>query len=424
MYEDFRGKKLLVIGSEEIDVNIVAAAHEMGVFVIVADGIPKSAATFAKNAADLSWDIDYTNTEALGQKCIEEGVDGVLAGYSEFRVAAACKVAKYIGRPFYATEEQIELTRNKRLFKDTCRQFGVAVPEDYKLENADDPVDITALRFPVIVKPTDAAGRKGITICWGPEQLNAAVKLARSYSISKTIIIEEYVVGREFVAVYTLKDGGYSLSCFNEKYLDKESSSSGLCDLALSPSKYLDAYIASCDRPIKAFLKGIGARDGVAFFQGIISDDRAVVFEMGYRLNGGNDYFITEKENGISYMKMLIAHSLTGSMMGDLSLDNPRFSRYYANFLLYAHGGTVGKILFHGSTDRQGLEDIHIKKAPGMTVREDGTTQQCAYTFKLSATSKGEMADLIHYCQTNAEMLNEKGENMLFRQFDTDEMMS
>ena len=58
MYEQLKGKKLLVIGSDEIDANIVRAAHELGVYVIAADGNQKSQATFAKNIADESWDID------------------------------------------------------------------------------------------------------------------------------------------------------------------------------------------------------------------------------------------------------------------------------------------------------------------------------------------------------------------------------
>ncbi len=416
MYEGLKGKKLLVIGSAENDANIVRAAQEMGVYVIAADGTPQSSATFAKTIADEAWDVDYSDTEMMSRKCIEAGVQGVLAGYSEFRVAAACSIAQAIGTPFYATAEQIELTRSKRLFKDTCRKYGVRVPRDYTMT---DLQQRDKIRFPIIVKPADAAGRKGITICHSADQLDEAIELALSQSVSKTLVVEEYVVGVEFAAIYTLQDGKSSLTCFNEKYLDQEMKGSGLCDLALTPSRRMEMYIAQADTPVRGFLQGIGAMNGVAFFQGIVTETEVYVFEMGYRLNGGNDYFIAERENGISYMKMLIAHSLTGRMEGDLSKDQPRFGKYYANFLLYAHGGRVGKIAFHGSTDREGLEDIHIKKAPGMVIRENGTTLQCAFTFKLSARTKAEMASLIRYCQENAELLDEAGNSMLFAPFDT-----
>ncbi|MBQ7596100.1 MAG: hypothetical protein IJU45_05495, partial [Clostridia bacterium] len=183
MYEELKGKKLLVIGSEECDANIVRAAREMGIYVIVVDGNKKSSATFAKNLADESWDIDYRKVEEIGEKSKAAGVNGVLAGYSEFRVSAACKIAQYIGTPFYATEDQIELTRNKRRFKDACKRFGVLVPKDYVINSVADIEKTTDIRFPVIVKPTDAAGRKGITICQDEKQLRQAIDLALDYSV-------------------------------------------------------------------------------------------------------------------------------------------------------------------------------------------------------------------------------------------------
>ena len=420
MYESLKGKKLLVLGSSEVDANIVNVAHELGVYVVVVDGIKKSTSTFAKNIADESWDIDYTHTEEIGEKCLKSGINGVLAGYSEFRVSAACKIANYIGSPFYATLDQIELTRNKRRFKDTCRKFDVHVPFDYEIQSLN---NIDNIIFPVIVKPTDAAGRKGITICYNEDQLKNAVDLALEYSFSKTIIIEEYVFGKEFVAVYTIQDGNCSLSCFNEKYLNEEYSSSGLCDLALSPSSHMQNYIDKAHSNVCRFLSGIGAQNGVAFFQGISTKDDIYLFEMGYRLNGGNDYFITEEENGISYMKMLISHSLTGKMIGDLGKDNPSYSKYYANFLIYSHGGKVGDIEFHGDIkEKEGLRDIHIKKSKGMIIKEDGTTQQGVFTFKLSSRSIKELIELIHYCQVNTEVTDEFGNSLLFRPFNTERL--
>lgn len=418
MYERLKGKKLLVIGSGEEDANIVRTAHELGIYTIVADGVPKGAGTFAKNIADESWDMDYTQTEAIGKKCISNNVNGVIAGYSEFRVEAACKIAKYIGTPFYATEEQIELTRNKRLFKDRCMQYGVKVPKDYLLSYSDIST-LDGINYPVIVKPTDAAGRKGITICYGEKQLQKAVETALKYSVSKTVIIEEYIIGKEFVAVYTIQDGFYSLSCFNEKYINRGSGNTVLCDLALTPSEHMAQYIEKTDQSIKSFLRGIGVDNGVAFFQGIATNNDIYVFEMGLRLNGGNDYFIAEKENGISYMKMLISFSLTGEMIGDIKKDNPLFSQYYANYLLYAHGGEVGEISFDGDVHYRGLEDIHIKKVPGMQIKEDGTTQQGVFTFKLTAKSIPELINLIKYCQKHARIRNNEGKNMMFEPFDT-----
>lgn len=419
MYESLKGKKLLVLGSAEVDANIVTAAHALGVHVTVVDGNPKSPSTFAKNVADASWDMDYSQTDALADRCRAEGIDGILAGYSEFRVSAAAAAAKRLGTPFYATEEQIELTRNKRRFKDACQAYGIRTPRDFPVKRTGDGFDLSEVRLPVIVKPTDAAGRKGITICTEVEAVQPAIERALRYSVSNSVIVEEYVKGMEFAAIYTVQDGQISLSCFNEKYLNREAADSGLCDLALAPSTRLKPYLDHTDAPVRAFLRGIGVQNGVAFFQGIVpKDGEPVVFETGLRLNGGNDYLFAERENGISYMKMLIAHSLTGIMEGDLHRDDPAYRDYCATFLLYAHAGRIGKIAFTGDREKEGLMDIHIKKAPGQMIVEDGTTRQSVFGFKLIADSLEKLTELIIYCQDNALVTDENGQDLMFKPFD------
>ena len=92
MYSKLKGKKLLVIGSDASNNNIISAAHEMGVYTIVTDGIADRSRTPAKNISDEAWDIDYSDIKTLSEKCREAGVNGVFAGYSEFRVLAACRL--------------------------------------------------------------------------------------------------------------------------------------------------------------------------------------------------------------------------------------------------------------------------------------------------------------------------------------------
>ncbi len=419
MYENLKGKKLLVLGSEEMEVNIVKAAQSMGIYVVAADGKKKSTSTFAKNVADESWDVDYSDTKLMVKKCRESGIDGVMAGYSEFRVLAAARISKELGTPFYATEEQIELTRNKEIFKKECSKYQVPVPKEYVISCDNGNVTLKDVHFPVIVKPTDYGGRKGITICYTKEELEGAISYALSLSQSKTIVVEDYIDGIEYAAIYSLSDGEISLSCFNEKYLNKEVSKSGLCDLAMTPSSYIDTYVKTTDKNIREFLKGIGAKNGVAFFQGIVADDICYVFEMGYRLNGGNDYFLIEQNNNISYMKMLISYSLTGSMGDNLGKDNPYFKRYCCNFIRYGHGGMVKKAAFCGDVNHEGIDEIHICAVPGMVIKDDGTTAQRAFSFKISSETKEGIVALIDYIQDNLILEDDNGKNILFQPFDT-----
>ena len=114
--ESIRGKKLLIVSSDGSDRALLKAGRELGLYVICCDRYTDYSVSPTKAMADEAWDLDYSQTERVAEKCREAGVDGVIAGYAENRVEAACRISKAIGKPFYATEEQIALTRNKILF--------------------------------------------------------------------------------------------------------------------------------------------------------------------------------------------------------------------------------------------------------------------------------------------------------------------
>lgn len=420
MFEPLRGKKLLVVGSDPSNMAIIDAAREMGVYTIIVDGITDWSKAPAKRKADEGWDIDYSDTDTIVEKCREAGVDGVFAGYSEFRVLAACRIANRLGTPFYATEEQINLTRNKRTFKDVCIRYDIPTPRDYCFSYPMSAEEKAGIEYPVIVKPADYAGRKGISICNGPEELDTAVEYAASKSQSKTVIVEDYLNGVEFAAVYTLSNGEISLSCVNEKYItDDQEVKTGLCEFLISPANSYQRYLNELDGKIRNFIRGIDARNGVIFFQGMVTEKKIYVFEMGYRINGNNDFLVIEKFNGLNFMKMMIAYSLCGDMCGDLSKDNPLYSQYACTLLFYAHAGTVGKLEYSALLKEKRIRDLDVQVWPGKEITEDGSTGQCALKMKLMAGSLQEIVDIVRFAQDSVVVEDTQGCNMLFKPFDT-----
>ena len=96
MYEHLRGKTLLIVGSDISNIAIIETAQELGMYAIVVDGIVDRSKAPAKNIADEAWDIDYSNIDEIKKRAIERKIDGVFAGYSEYRVLAALKIAETV----------------------------------------------------------------------------------------------------------------------------------------------------------------------------------------------------------------------------------------------------------------------------------------------------------------------------------------
>lgn len=425
MMKDLKGKKLLVVSSDSNDMSFIQAARDLGLSVICCDRYDNWDISPAKKAADEGWNIDYNDVEAIAEKCRQAGVDGVIAGYGEDRVTGACRIAKAIGTPFYATEEQINITRNKRVFKDLCIKHGVPVPADFCFRLPLSEEDRRKIVYPVIVKPTDNGGRKGISVCLTEAELDDAITYAAEYSKNGEVVVEEYVSGIEMSAIYTMSKGKYSLSCLNDKYNSQDQGgTSRLCDLVLTPSRHYDLYMQTVDAGIQALLKEIGAVDGVANFQMIVGKNGIRVFEMGYRVNGNDDFKVIRKNNGIDFLKMLICHSITGDMGDDLSKDNPCFKSYNCTLCMYLHSGTIGTVEYDGLIGKKGIDDICILRQPGTVVVEDGTNRQKALLVKCSADTLDEIVELIHFIQANMKVLNTQGEDMTLMPFNTDRLFA
>lgn len=421
--KDIKEKKLLVISSDSSDIGFVEAAHELGAYVICCDRYLDWNQSPAKKLADEAWNIDYKEFDKIAKLCKEKGIDGVIAGYNEEKVMSACKIASLINTPFYATEEQIQITRDKLYFKRLCEQYGIETPKEYSnlLPFSDDSKK--QFEYPLIVKPADSYGRKGISICDDEVQLVTAIELAQLNSNNNEILIEQYLTGIELSAVYTLVDGEVSLSCLNDKYISQhENGRSKLCDLVLTPSSFYSRYLEEVDEKVKNLLHGIGAKNGVANFQFIANNTGIRAFEMGYRVNGNEDFKVIRKYNNIDFMKMLISHSLTGEMGDCLSKDNPNFPQFSTTLVLHVADGVIGKIEYDGLEKIKEIDDITLKKSVGAHILKNGTNQQKAMMIKMSADTIPEIIQLITHVQKIVKIEDINGKNMLLPAFDVNRL--
>jgi biotin carboxylase len=420
MYEELKGKKLLIIGADVNDMEIVRTAQAMGIHTIVVDWTTDYSKSPAKRLADEAWDMNYRDLDALEERCVREQVDGVMAGYSETRVLLAAQLCQRLGKPFYATDKIVEITRDKRSFKSLCRAHNVPIPEEYCATGTLTEEDLKSMRFPVIIKPADYGGHFGITICEDGTELNKAVEKALSCSENKKVVIEEYVTGIEMCSIYNISDGDIALAYVNDKYQVVESGKTTiLCHATVTPSKHMQEYMETVDPHIKDFLRGIGARNGIALFQMIAGEKGIRVFEMGYRLNGGNDQHTIEKYNHINHMKMLISCSLTGSMGDDIHKNNPDFGEYVAVYLAYVHGGTVGKVEYKARVGENDVIAITQKVFPGTVLTDNYTTQQEGVVIKFRAATLEEVARKMNEIRDGIVVESVTGEDMLFDRFDT-----
>ena len=186
-----RQKRIMLLGGIRYLLPVIKAAHEQGYYVITADNIPDN---IAHKFSDEYINVSIIDKEAVLKVAREKQIDGIMSFGVDPGVVSASYVQNQMGLPSFGPFESVEILQNKDKFRAFLTEHGFNVPKAKGYTNATDAMaDAAIWDYPIIVKPTDSAGSKGVTRVDNVEQLKSAVDYAFDKSISGHIIIEDFI---------------------------------------------------------------------------------------------------------------------------------------------------------------------------------------------------------------------------------------
>ena len=419
MHKELKGKKLLILGATNSETTLVKRAQEMGVYVIVTDNHEDWTLAPAKYCADEAWNISWSDMDALEVRCRARGVDGVTAGYSEFRVENMIRLSKRLGLPCYITEEQLEITRDKVKFKNACRENGVPTVREYRsVEEVD--------AFPVIVKPVDRAGSIGISIAANREELEKAYQYAMDMSVVKKVIIEQYMRDTKVDVYYAVEDGKITLISSCDTIQAAGNGLEKVCQSCwLYPMAELRDYLRKVDAAAQKMIQSMGIRYGCIFFSGFVSPEgEFAFFECGFRLEGAHQYYYTERKGPFNFLDLFILHALTGSTENMARKpENTELKCAVVNF--YAKAGVIGKITGAEEIARQ--EDcclILVHGRPGERCQGERAILKKAAAVCFANEDPYALKQDVDEGYRTLQVLDENGADMVFDRIDTKKILS
>ena len=214
MYEHLKGKTLLIMDRTALAACAVVRAKEMGIRTVVAN-FYKTEDSPSKQVADIAIDIDISNIDAMVSLIKEYQIDGVFVGWTDSHLPYYARICEKAGLPCCGTEEQFDvLSNDKRRFKETCLKYGVPTPETYDIDMDFRREVLDRVVYPVMVKPADGSGGRGIKKCMNESELITHYTALYNSSASKKIICEQYMGDENEVFIHYTVQGGYcSLSC-------------------------------------------------------------------------------------------------------------------------------------------------------------------------------------------------------------------
>ena len=302
--------RLLILGTLGEFVQLVKKSKERGYYTIVCDGYPDGP---ARQYADASYVIPVTDIDAVAELCQKEKVDGIITSFSDLLMECMVKIAEKAGLPCYLKPEQLCWYRDKSACRELLSKLGLPTPGFVKVPAAEQNeyklAEITAgLKYPLISKPLDKYGSRGIFIIKDQEQLAGSVRKTAEFTDLDEILIEEYNDGFEFNMMTWVLDGQVHVISI----ADREKTFVAKGEIPIStrnvyPSRLLSKVEKPATELLQAYADRTGQKDGALSMQFFWKPGEGIqVCEIAARFFG-YEHELTDMVYGFNMEELLLA---------------------------------------------------------------------------------------------------------------------
>ena len=203
-------KKILVFGVGELQKSIINRAHKMGLFVVGIDPCPDAYCKADVDAFEIVGGQDFEGTCAVVEKY---GIDAIVTAATDKPLVMMARIAEKYGFPFYSVETA-QWSTDKFQMKERFEIGDIPHAQGRLISKAE---DADGLIFPVIVKPRDNSGSRGVKLCNNKEELKESIKEALENSKLDSVLVEEFIEGQEYSIESLHHDGKSEVIQFTEK---------------------------------------------------------------------------------------------------------------------------------------------------------------------------------------------------------------
>jgi len=395
-------KKLMLLGGLRYLLPVIEAAHHMGHHVITVDYLPDN---IAHKYSDEYYNVSILDKDAVLKLARELDIDGIMSFAVDPGVVTAAYVAEKMGLPFQGPYESVKILQDKALFRKFLTDNGFNVPNAKGYESIESALsDTSFFNWPVIVKPVDSAGSKGVSKVDTQEQLEDAIKFALSESHSGKFIIEDFLEkeGNSSDTDSFTIDGNLVFCSFSDQRFDSNAVN------PYTPSAY--SWPATMSMEAQEELKSELQR------LMHLLDMKSGIYNIETRLcKNGRPYImeVSPRGGGNRLAEMLryatrtpiIENAICAALEEPLKpMSDPIYYGFLAEVILHADNDGIFKSLYIDSSYKDYVieEDLWVK--PGEHVSGFSGANNAIGTlvlrFPTSETLEEAMSDISSWCKT------------------------
>lgn len=341
-------KRLLLLGGGHAEIPLIQAAQTLGYYVITTGNAREG---LGHPYADKNVFADFSDKDAMLELARSENVDAVCSGCNDFALLSTAYVCEKLGLPGHDSFETALQIHHKDKYRALAEKLGIATPRAVTVKTCADEAfarAVAPLTYPIIVKPADLTGGKGILRANNLEEAIAAYKNACSRTREDHIVVEEFVEGSNH-GFSAFLIGGKVTFCFadNEQYFLNKYMVSG----ANTPSTTAPAGIAQLVRDSEKLAAHLHLVDGILHIQYIERPDGTpVIIEICRRAPGDLYIKFVKYATGVDYPKMIVSaetgEAVCKPEIAGSSGPAARVKPFLRHCIMAERGGTVRDVVF------------------------------------------------------------------------------
>lgn len=394
-------KKILLLGGSAQQIIAIKTAKRLGYYTVLCDYLSDNPGQYV---ADKYYNVSTTDIEAVYKVAKEEAVDGILAYASDPAALPAAIVAERLGLPTNPAKA-VAVLGVKHNFRKFLSEHDFACPKNFTFKAGTEKKDIEKkideLTFPIVVKPTDSSGSKGVTVLKSLEGLEKAIQWAESYSRNKILIVEEFIES-SFPAVIGgdifVWDGRIVL--YGEMSCLRGSEHDGLIPVGeKSPAGLDDKQTANVHKELQRMITMLGIKFGELNIEILLDKNNNVHFlELGPRA-GGN--MIPIELSDIFGVDLVEANVLAA--MGENPYLKPeRKAGYFTTYVLHSNIDGAFKSVSIAAKVANNVYRKEIYKNTGEVIEAfDGAGKAVGILFFRFETE----AELQYFCEHHEKLV-------------------
>lgn len=215
-------KKLMLLGGSRYLIPVIKEAHKLGIYVITCDYLPDNE---AHKISDEYRNISIIEKDEVLEVAQQMQIDGIMSFACDPGVVTAAYVAEKMGLPFQGSYQSTSILQDKGLFRKFLIDNNFNCPHAKRYTDKKAPFDdIDYFNWPVIVKPVDSAGSKGVKKVDSPDNLAEAIEIAVEGSHNGAFIVEDFLTFEGFHSsadLFTV-NGKLEFVSYSDQLFDKE----------------------------------------------------------------------------------------------------------------------------------------------------------------------------------------------------------